>query len=128
MPSSTIVVDNNILPQIMSNSEIIENISKEKGIFKEGYLMITFENIETTAESVESYLNYAILRNVEGEKISPETPSLLVKEKEEKEKITLPNGKEIKNLPENFKIEEAPILIYDVSLKANNDYESTGTH
>lgn len=112
----------------MSENEKIKNITNGKGILEKGYLMITFEKIETTAEGIESYLNYSILRNVEGEKISPETPPVLVQEKEEKERIVLPNGKEIKNLPENFKNTDAPVIIYDVSLRANNDYESSGTH
>lgn len=128
IPSSTIVVDNKKIPETMSESEKIKNITNGKGILEKGYLLITFEKIETTAESIESYLKYSVLRNVEGEITSPEMPSVIVQEKEEKDKIILPNGKEIKNLPENFKNTDAPIIIYDVSLRANNDYESSGTH
>ena len=128
IPSSTVVSDNQINKTTMEQGKIITNISRGKGVLEEGYLMITFENIETTAKEVESYLNYGILRNSDGEKISPETPSILVQEKAGKEEITLPNGEKIKNLPAEFKNTDAPIIIYDVSLKANNDYESAGTH
>lgn len=128
LPASTIVSDNKINKETMKESAIITNISKGKGVIKEGYLLITFENIETIAENVEQYLNYAILRDADGTQISPETPSVLVQEKENKTTITLPNGIEIKNISENFINTNAPIIIYDVSLRANDDYESTGTH
>ena len=128
IPSSTIVSDNKINKETMAEGKIIENISRGKGVLEEGYLIITFENIETKLETNESYLNYKILRNTDGEKISPETPGVLVQEKEGKEEITLPNGEKIKNLPTEFKNTDAPIIIYDVSQKANNDYETAGTH
>lgn len=128
IPSSTIVSDNKINKLTMEEGKRITNISRGKGVLEEGYLMITFENIETTLKTNESYLNYKILRNSDGEKISPETPSVLVQEKEGKEEITLPNGEKIKNLLATFKDNEAPIIIYDISLRANNDYETSGTH
>lgn len=128
IPASTIVSDNKINKEAMGEGKIITNISRGKGVLEEGYLMITFDNIETTLETNESYLNYEILRNTDGVQISPETPSVLVQEKEGKEEIILPNGEKIKNLPAEFKNTDAPIIIYDVSQKANNDYETTGTH
>lgn len=128
LPSSTIVSDNKINKETMAESKIIANIANGKGVIEEGYLMVTFENVETKTEDIDKYLNYAILRDWEGTQISPTTPAVLVEEKENKEKITLPNGKEIKNIPTDFKNTNAPIIIYDVSLRANDDYEVTGTH
>lgn len=128
MPASTIVVDNNVIPTNTDLNKVISKIEQGKGVLKEGYLMITFDNIISLDEGGEEYLNYEILRNENGEIISPNAPSVLVQEKETKNKITLPNGKEIINLPSNFKETNAQIIIYDVSLRANDDYESTGTH
>ena len=62
-----------------------------------GYLMITFEKIVSTVASGSEYLDYMILRDSDGNKISPGVPSVLVQEKASKEKIILPNGNEIKN-------------------------------
>ena len=46
--------------------------------------------------------------------------------------IKLPNGVDItaklNAYNSGFYKKEAPIIIYDVSLRANNDYEQTGTH
>ena len=128
LPSSTIILDNNIITEDMSEEEKLANISRGKGVIKEGYLMVTFEKIITLTKEQEEYLNYEILRNSDGVKISPEVPSVLVQEKQGKDKILLPNGVEIQNLPIEFNYSEAPIIIYDASLRANDDYEDTGTH
>ena len=128
LPASTIVVDNNIIPETMAEDEAIKNISRGKGVIDHGYLMITFEKIVSTVASGSEYLDYMILRDSDGNKISPGVPSVLVQEKASKEKIILPNGNEIKNLPSTFKDTDAPIIIYDASLRANDDYETTGTH
>ena len=128
MPASTVVVDNSVIPEGTKISTVASKISQGKGVLSEGYLLITFDTIISNDASGDKYLNYEVLRNASGDVISPDTPSMLVEEKNGKEEITLPNGKKITNLPAEFVYEKAPIIIYDVSLKANDDYESTGTH
>ena len=81
-------------------------------------------------------MEYSIGRTTDGVKFSPDSsnklvsPSIMYEEKTNDEKqplkleITLPNGKTFNGYEET----EAPIIIYDVSLRANDDYEQTGTH
>ena len=42
--------------------------------------------------------------------------------------ILLPNGKKVADLPSDFYKTTAPMIIYDLSLRANNDIEDLATH
>ena len=56
------------------------------------------------------------------------TKSIMYKEKAEsgifKNSITLSNGKVFSAYGET----EIPVIVYDISMRANNDYETEGTH
>ena len=108
----------------MSASSIIPNIIKGAGVQKTGYLLVTFESITTNDGN---YLDYDVVKNPAGTDISNSTKSQLREEKGTKlDSIKLPTSG-IEKVIASLK-GEAPIIIYDVSLRANNDYESSGTH
>ena len=48
----------------------------------------------------------------------------MAQEKGSKNTVNLPKGKTFSGYAES----EVPVIVYDIALKANNDYESTGTH
>lgn len=127
LPSSTIVA--------LKDTPLDEVINGD-GRIKDGYLIITFENIITRFDDESTYLQYSIGRDTDGVKFSPNdsgnlvSPAIMHNEKTDndgqtlKNTIALPNGKTFTAYLET----DAPIIIYDVSLRANDDYETTGTH
>ena len=111
-------------------------VTNGTGIIKDGYLVVVFENIKSTTASGSDYLKYDEVRDPEW-KVLTGIKSQLEKEKNGKgqtaaKAIKLPNGVDItaklNAYNSGFYKKEAPIIIYDVSLRANNDYEQTGTH
>ena len=128
IPASTIVAEKGA-----TTTDLSRSTSKVK---KTGYLILVFEDITTTLTSGQTYLQYSIGRDSSGTQFSPNasgrlvSPSIMYNEKTNngaqaiKSTITLPNGKTFSGFAET----DAPIIIYDVSLRANNDYEETGTH
>lgn len=116
VPASTVVTANNATP-----SDIVQGNSK---VYKTGYLLVTFEPIESTINNI-SYLRYDYSKNSEWNDHAK--ASVLMQEKAGKTTIAIPGNNTLTvNVPNN-KI-SAPVIIYDVSLRANNDYEQTGTH
>lgn len=127
IPASTIVAE---------KGATLTEIARGTKVLKEGYLIVSFKEIVSRRENESRYLEYSIGRTTDGVKFSPDasnklvSPSIMYEEKTNGEKqplkseITLPNGKIFNGYEET----EAPIIIYDVSLRANDDYEQTGTH
>ena len=107
LPASTLVVLGSNVPR----EQVI------KGTYKPapaGYLVVVFEEI-TTEDSVDSedgYLTYSM----------PSENSQWLKEGIDSS-ITLPNGKTAQ-----LTAQGVPMAIYQVNLRANNDYETEGTH
>lgn len=126
VPASTIVAE---------KGATVAEISRGQKIKKTGYLVVVFESIETGANASNNYLKYSIGRDADGVQFSPNgtnlvSPSIMYNEKTNngaqalKASITLPNGSTFSSYPQT----DAPIIVYDVSLRANNDLESIGTH
>lgn len=121
VPASTVVAE---------KDSTIEGIARGLKTYTKGYLLVTFDTIQTTTREGEQYLKYSTANNPSGVE---NRPYILINEKAGKGKtvpITLPNGKQINiaGLGTDFYETSAPIIIYDVSLRANNDYEASGTH
>lgn len=127
IPASTIVAE---------KGATLTEIARGKKVLKDGYIIVSFKEIISRRENGTTYLEYSIGRTTDGVKFSPDasnklvSPSIMYEEKTNNEKqalkseILLPNGKVFTEYEET----EAPIIIYDVSLRANDDYEETGTH
>lgn len=126
VPASTIVAE---------KGATVTDIARGQKIKKTGYLIVVFENIETSASGRNNYLQYSMGRKADGTQFSPVgtnlvSPSIMYNEKTNdgmqslKATIKLPNGKTFSAYPQT----DAPIVVYDVSQRANNDFESTGTH
>lgn len=98
-------------------------VTNGTGIIKEGYIVVVFENIKSTTASGADYLKYDEVRDPDWN-IPAGAKSQLATEKAGKTTIKLPNGKTFTS----YSSSDAPVIIYDVSLRANNDYEQTGTH
>ena len=98
-------------------------VTNGTGIIKEGYLVVVFENIKSTTASGADYLKYDEVRDPDWN-IPAGAKSQLATEKAGKTTIKLPNG----NTFTSYSSSDAPVIIYDVSLRANNDYEQAGTH
>ncbi len=121
-----------------------QKVMNDRDIYKDGYLLLTFEVIRTqitnSLNGVEvPYLRYDEVRDCKWRKPGDagysaiENKSVLVKEKAGKGEtvanpIKLPNGKSVTNLPADFYKTTAPMIIYDVSLRANNDIDDLATH
>jgi hypothetical protein len=122
-----------------------QKVMNNKEIYQDGYLLLTFEVIRTRiANNLNGgieipYLRYDEVRDSKWRK--PSDPkysasgdkSELVIEKAGKGEtvanpIKLPNGKSVTNLPADFYKTTAPMIIYDVSLRANDDIEDLATH
>lgn len=102
----------------------IANVVNGTATYKSGYLLVVFDSITTNDGN---YLDYDVVKNPAGTDISNSTKSQLREEKGTKlDSIKLPTSG-IEKVIASLK-GEAPIIIYDVSLRANNDYESSGTH
>lgn len=126
VPASTIVAE---------KGATVAEISRGQKIKKTGYLVVVFESIETGANTSNNYLKYSIGRDADGVQFSPNgtnlvSPSIMYNEKTNngaqalKASIKLPNGRTFSSYPQT----DAPIIVYDVSLRANNDLEDSGTH
>ena len=134
LPSSTIVVE---------KGTALKDVIKGKNLIEEGYLIIVFENIITRFDHdnngdgvPDTYLQYSVGRDTDGVQFSPDSsgnliePSIMYNEKTDDGKQSL---KTTINLPSGATFTEylqtdAPVIIYDVALIANDDYESSGTH
>ena len=120
-------------------------IMNDKETYKDGYLLLTFEVIRSKmtdpndAEKLVNYLRYDEIRDSMWRKpedagfSASSNKSVLVIEKAGKGETTanpilLPNGKKVADLPSDFYKTTAPMIIYDLSLRANNDIEDLATH
>ena len=126
VPSSTVVAE---------KGATVTEIARGVKTKKTGYLVVVFENIDSKTMEGYNYLRYSVGRDTDGTQFSPVgtnlvSPSIMYNEKTNngaqslKTTIKLPNGKTFSSYPQT----DAPVIIYDVSLRANNDYEQTGTH
>ena len=127
VPASTIVAE---------KGATVAEISRGQKIKKTGYLVVVFESIETGANTSNNYLKYSIGRDADGVQFSPNgtnlvSPSIMYNEKTNngaqalKASIKLPNNERtFSSYPQT----DAPIIVYDVSLRANKDLEDSGTH
>lgn len=109
LPASTKVV-------LSKNSTKADILKNENNLLDDGYIIVTFDTIITNSEG-ESYLSYS----------KPSEESRWEKEgtSYNEYKINLPNGN-IAIIPD---IEEgAAMAIYEISLRANDDYEVEGSH
>ena len=109
LPASTKVV----IGSDTTSQEILRNPNKEK---KDGYVIVIFKTIETQNNGVD-YLSYG----------KPNEKTRFEKEGATYEpyQITLPNGTRVE-LPLNE--EGIAMAIYEVGIRANDDYETEGTH
>ncbi len=90
-----------------------ENAIAKKDILASGYLIVAFEEITTgTNDTGKGYLTYS----------APTTNTQWQKEQAH-QSVVLPNGKNAV-VPTTG----TPMAIYQVGLRANNDYETEGTH
>lgn len=126
IPASTIVAE---------SGATVTQVSRGEKTLKEGYLVLTFSDITSLFSSGANYLKYSIGRDADGVQFSPNgtnlvSPSIMYNEKTNngaqalKASIKLPNGRTFSSYPQT----DAPIIVYDVSLRANNDLEDSGTH
>ena len=90
-----------------------ENAIAKKDMLAGGYLIVAFEEITTgTNDTGKGYLTYS----------APTTNTQWQKEQAH-QSVVLPNGKNA-IVPTTG----TPMAIYQVGLRANNDYETEGTH
>lgn len=100
LPASTVVAQ--------SGATLTQVANKQK-VYLEGYLVVTFDDVYSTESDGTRYLNYDSMK--------------VAREKAGKATVTLTNG-----TTWSAPSDELPVVIYDISLRANNDYESEGTH
>lgn len=100
MPASTVVA---------KDGATLTQIANKQKVYLEGYLVITFDDVYSTESDGTRYLNYDSMK--------------VAREKAGKATVTLTNG-----TTWSAPSDELPVVIYDISLRANNDYESEGTH
>ena len=109
LPASTKV----LLGKDKTRNDVLKN---ENGLLKDGYIIVTFDTIITNSEGT-NYLSYS----------KPNGQTRWEKEgtKYHDYTINLPNGKTavISDIEEG-----AAMAIYEVGLRANDDYETEGTH
>lgn len=117
LPASTRVYQGSVTSEQVARKQANELTS--------GYLIVVFEKITTTENAdgdtmLSDYLTYD----------KPDSNSQWIKEGIETARIILPNGKEanIKVPKASMLTEAGPMAIYQVGLRANNDYEVVGTH
>ncbi len=109
LPSSTSVA---IGKETMS-SDVIKN---QNLLLNDGYIVVVFKEIKTKSNN-EDYLGYA--KPTEQSRYEKEGASYLPYE------INLPNG----NVAQISELEEGVAMaIYEVGIRANDDYETEGTH
>lgn len=106
LPSTTIVVNG-----VNADKEAASKIVNQKTT---GYLVVTFEDIITKDTNGKEYLRY-------------DAETVAGKSQWEKEgahqNVLLPNGKTV-----TIPTEGSAMAIYQVGLRANNDFETEGTH
>lgn len=109
LPASTKVV-------LGSDATSLDLLNGAKNIQTDGYIVVTFDEIKTMSNDM-NYLSYSM----------PEEASRWEKEGATYEpyEITLPNGVKI-HIP-NI-VRGTAMAIYETSLRANDDYETEGTH
>ncbi|MBQ8300140.1 MAG: hypothetical protein IJX99_09915 [Clostridia bacterium] len=106
LPASTIVVPG----QNVDRQKVISGAVKP---LTTGYLVVVFDEITTVEDDPEaSYLTYSAPAETQWQKEGVETT------------LTLPNNEQI-TIPV---LNGAAMAIYQVGLRANNDYETEGTH
>ena len=102
-----------LLGKDKTRNDVLKN---ENGLLKDGYIIVTFDTIITNSEGT-NYLSYS----------KPTGQTRWEKEgtKYHDYTINLPNGKTavISDIEEG-----AAMAIYEVGLRANDDYETEGTH
>jgi hypothetical protein len=110
LPSSTIVV----LGENVTSQDILRNQNME---LKDGYIVVVFKTIKTKTSDTIDYLSYA----------KPDEKTRFEKEGATYTpyKIILPNGVEAE-IPLNE--EGIAMAIYEAGIRANDDYETEGTH
>ena len=108
LPASTVVVSGND-----KNTEAKDAMPGSSKILTSGYLVVAFDEITTGTNSEGTgYLSYA----------APAIETQWTKEKSHQE-ITLPNSRKV-----TIPTQGESVAIYQVNLRANNDYETAGTH
>lgn len=131
--------------RVVKDGTKVEDVARGVNVIKTGYLLITFDPIETTTATGAQYLRYSTAHTPTG--TDDTNGYIMMTEKAGKGNtvaITLPNGKAIpkaeldkmvvqlpnvgNNKTENFYSDVAPIIIYDVSVRGNDDLASDGTH
>lgn len=126
LPSSTIAVPKGTTPaQILANSNIIK---------KDGYILVKFDIVGKSGE--EEYLRYTgpesineetkdntgeYVKDEDGNEMKWQDPSGNNDPTSPTQDIDLPNGKPAI-------VPDGAAIIFDADLRANNDYESEGTH
>ncbi len=123
IPASTIVAKNEA-----TYSQIVSGTN----IYKEGYLLVTFERVTSLKSDGSTYLDYNVdrenLEAITNEQLEEEaSKSKVLEEKEGDNKVDLPTFTTAKVI-ENYDKWNIPVIIYDISQRANNDYETSGTH
>ena len=128
LPASTKVVK--------SGSNTPSTVAQGTNVLNDGYLMIVFDTVETYLSANgkgnnQHYLEYSIAKDTNLNNIRPEDTYIIEEEKKGKGDtipMILPNGKTIvkSTLPADFYVGDIPVIVYDISLRANNDYTTTG--
>ena len=104
LPASTVVAQ---------DGATLTQIANKQKVYLDGYLLVTFEDVYSVESDGTRYLNYDSMK--------------IDREQSGKSSLTLPDAlgaTKTMAIPED----ELPVVIYDISLRANNDYESEGTH
>lgn len=114
MPASTVVA---------TAGTSTTDVANGKNIKKTGYVVVTFEDVTSKLGDGTDYLQYSMVKDHNGS-ILPFSQSIMAAEKAGKNSVSLPKGKTFTAYAET----EIPVIVYDLSLKANNDFETDGTH
>lgn len=104
LPASTVVAQ---------DGATLTQIANKQKVYLDGYLLVTFEDVYSVESDGTRYLNYDSMK--------------IDREQNGKASLTLPDAlgaTRTMTIPDD----ELPVVIYDISLRANNDYESEGTH
>ncbi len=104
LPASTVVAQ---------DGATLTQVANKQKVYLDGYLLVTFEDVYSVESDGTRYLNYDSMK--------------IDREQDGKTSLTLPDAlgaTRTMTIPDD----ELPVVIYDISLRANNDYESEGTH
>ncbi len=112
LPASTVVA---------KTGATLAQVANKTKTYEEGYLVVMFEKVYSTlADGTSEYLDYNVRRDGNADAYE----SQVLKEKDGKTQIKLPNS-----VTRDLNADAAiPVIVYDVSQRANNDYETSGTH